>query len=99
MTHRSMSLLDFGSVAVWAEGLAWPCPPRGANPARCKSASCKELAFYTLRKRPRFHGSIEKNSADVMCATSWGESGPGRAHAPPSRLVLVEKEFFFTLGT
>jgi hypothetical protein len=28
------STLDFGSVAVWGEGLAWPCPPRGATPAR-----------------------------------------------------------------
>jgi hypothetical protein len=26
MTHRSISSLDFGSVAVWGEGLAWPCP-------------------------------------------------------------------------
>ena len=39
MTHRSISSLDFGSVAVCGEGLAWPCPPTWRKPgAMNKSA-------------------------------------------------------------
>ena len=53
MTHRSICLPDFGSKAVWGEGLAWPCPPTWRNPRRDdKSAT------------PCEHGSIGKTKAD-----------------------------------
>ena len=102
MTHRSISSLDFGSVAVWGEGLAWPCPPTWSNPGamtsprRLANMGPWDAALHSflqvacsscVLEQTRFHGSI---------GTRWGRAAPGGNHAP-SRLVLVGKEFFSLL--
>ena len=51
------------------------------------------LAVSYVQKRP-FHGSIGKNSADVVCGTKIGGSGHPAKPRPPVRLALVEKHAF-----
>ena len=100
MTHRSISSLDFGSVAVWGEGLAWPCPPTWRDPGAMTSPLlARNLHFIRSVNDalPWVHGSIGESRADVVCGARLGESGPPVKPSPLS-LGAPKKEFFLLSG-